>query len=96
MSTKKSILDAPKDMVFKALDKTKSTLKSVNGYALHTTEEIVSEGIIAAEQWQTVANTALKGSITLAAKQQDIVFDSLTGLKNHVILGRKRMTKLIA
>jgi hypothetical protein len=83
-------------MVFKALDKTKSTLKSVNGYALHTTEEIVSEGIIAAEQWQTVANTALKGSITLAAKQQDIVFDSLTGLKNHVILGRKRMTKLIA
>jgi hypothetical protein len=96
MSTKKSILDAPKGMVFKALDKTKSTLKSVNGYALHTTEEIVSEGIIAAEQWQTVANTALKGSITLAAKQQDIVFDSLTGLKNHVILGRKRMTKLIA
>jgi hypothetical protein len=96
MSTKKSILDAPKEMVFKALDKTKSTLKSVNGYALHTTEEIVSEGIIVAEQWQTVANTALKGSLSLAAKQQDIVFDTLTGVKNHVILGKKRMTKLIA
>jgi hypothetical protein len=96
MSTKKSILDAPKEMVFKALDKTKSTLKSVNGYALHTTEEIVSEGIIVAEQWQTVANTALKGSLTLAAKQQDIVFDALSGVKNHVILSKKRMTKLMA
>ena len=95
MSDKKSILDAPKETVFKALDKTKSTLKSVNGYALHTTEEIVTEGIMVAEQWQTVAKTALKGSLTLAAKQQDIVFDTLTGLKNHVVLGKKRMTKLI-
>jgi hypothetical protein len=96
MSTKKSILDAPKEMVFKALDKTKGTLKSVNGYALHTAEEIVSEGINVAELWQTVANTALKGSLSLAAKQQDIVFDSLTGLKNHFILGKKRMSKLMA
>ena len=96
MSTKKSILDAPKEMVFKALDKTKSTLKSVNGYALNTTEEIVSEGIILAEQWQTVANNALQGSLTLAAKQQDIVFDTLTGVKKHVILGKKRINQLIA
>ncbi len=96
MSTKKSILDAPKEMVFKALDKTKSTLKSVNGYALNTTEEIVSEGIVLAEQWQTVANTALKGSLTLAAKQQNIVFDTLTAVKNHVVLSKKRITQLMA
>jgi hypothetical protein len=96
MSTRKSILEAPKEMVVKALDKTKNTLKSVNGYALNTTEEIVSEGIIVAEQWQTVANTALKGSLTLAANQQEIVFDTLTGVKNHVILGKKRITQLIA
>ena len=96
MSTTKSILEAPKEMVFKALDKTKSTIKSVNGYALNTTEEIVSEGIIVAEQWQTVANTALKGSLTLAAKQQDIVFDTLTAVKNHVILSKKRFTQLMA
>ena len=96
MSTKKSILDAPKEMVFKALDKTKDTIKSVNGYALNSTEEIVSEGIIVAEQWQSVANTALRGSLSLAATQQDIVFDALTAVKNHVILSKKRMTQLMA
>jgi hypothetical protein len=96
MSTKKSILNTPKEMVFKALDTSKDTFKSVNSYALSATEEIVSEGIIVAEQWQTVANTALKGSLKLAAKQQDIVFDSLTVVKNHINLSRKRISQLIA
>jgi len=44
------MLDTPKKMVVKAINKTKSTLKSANGYALNTTEEVVSEGIIVAEQ----------------------------------------------
>ena len=96
MSTKKSMLDAPKKMVVKALNKTKSSLKSANGYALNATEEVVSEGIIVAEQWQTVANKALKGSLTLAATQQEIIFDALTGMKKHMILSKKRFTKLIA
>ena len=96
MSNKTSILEAPKTIIVKALDKTKSTLKSANGYALNTTEDVVSEGIIVAEQWQTVANKAIKGSLTLAAKNQDIVFDALTGMKKHVILSKKRFSKLIA
>ncbi|GGG37227.1 hypothetical protein [Bizionia arctica] len=96
MDTKKSMLDAPKKMVFKALDKTKSTLKSANGFALNTTEEVVTEGIIVAEQWQTVANKALNDGLKLAATQQDIVFDALTGMKKHVLLSKKRFTKLIA
>jgi len=39
------MLASPKKMVGKALDRTKSTLKSANSYALHTTEVVVSEGI---------------------------------------------------
>ncbi len=96
MSTKKSMLNTPKKLVIKALDKTKSTLKSANGYALNTTEEVVTEGIVVAEQWQTVANKAIKDSLKLASTQQDIVFDALTGVKKHVILSKKRFTKLIA
>jgi len=96
MSTKKSMLDAPKKLVIKALNNTKSSLKSANGYALNTTEEVVSEGIIVAEQWQTVANKALKGSLSLASTQQDIVFDALKGLKKHVMLSKRRFTKLVA
>ena len=96
MSTKKTILDAPKMMVDKAIGKAKSTLKSVNGYALNTTEEVLSEGIIVAEQWQSVANKALKGGLSLAEKNQDIIFDALTGVKNNMILSKKRFTKLTA
>ena len=96
MSTKKSILDAPKKLVFKALGKTKKVVLTANGYALNTAEDIVSEGIIVAEQWQTVGVKALKGGLILAATQQDIVFDALTGMKKHVILSKKRLTKLVA
>ena len=96
MSTKKSILDAPKKMVFKALGKTKKVVLTANGYALNTTEDIVSEGIIVTEQWQTVGVEALKGGLALAAGQQDIVFEALTTVKDHFILSKKRFTKLIA
>jgi len=96
MSKKKTMLDTPKKMVVKAIKKTKSTLKSANGYALNTTEDIVSEGIIVAAQWQTVGVEALKGGLVLAATQQDIVFEALTSVKKHVILTKKRFTKLIA
>ena len=96
MSTKKSILDAPKKLVFKALGKTKKVVLTANGYALKTTEGIVSEGIIVAEQWQTVGVKALKGGLSLAEAQQDIIFEALTGVKKHVVLSKKRLTKLIA
>jgi len=96
MSTKKSILDAPKKLVFKALGKTKKVVLTANGYALNTTEDIVSEGIIVAEQWQTVGVKALKGGLALAEAQQNIIFEALTGVKKHVILSKKRLTKLIA
>jgi len=96
MSTKKSILDAPKTMVFKALNKTKQVVTTANGYALNTTEDLVTEGIIIAEQWQTVGNKALKGGLALAATNQDLVFDALTGVKKHMVLSKKRFTKLIA
>ena len=96
MSTKKSILDAPKKLVFKALGRTKKVVLTANGYALNTTEDMVSEGIIVAEQWQAVGVKALKGGLALAEAQQDIVFEALTGVKKHVILSKKRFTKLIA
>ena len=79
MSTKKSILDTPKKMVFKALDKTKNGAKSANGYALQTTEDFVSEGIIVAEQWQTVANKALKDGLIGG------LVSILIGLMSHVL-----------
>jgi hypothetical protein len=96
MSKRKSMLASPKKMVGKALDRTKSTLKSANDYALHTTEVVVSEGILVAGQWQKVANKAIKGGLSLAAKNQDIVFDALNGVKKHMILSKERFNELTA
>jgi len=90
------MLASPKKMVGKALDRTKSTLKSANDYALHTTEVVVSEGILVAGQWQKVANKAIKGGLSLAAKNQDIVFDALNGVKKHMILSKERFNELTA
>ena len=96
MSKKKTIFEMPSHLALKAINKAKSTLKSVNTNALHTTEELVSEGIIVAEQWQKVANKAIKGGLSLSAKNQDIAFDTLKGIKKHMILSKKRFTKLTA
>lgn len=96
MSTKKTILESPKKMVTKAIKDTKKAAKSANQYALHTTEAVVTEGIIVAEQWQTVANKAIKDSLKLAATNQELVFNALTGVKKHIKLSKKRFTKLIA
>ena len=96
MSKKKSIFEMPGHLAVKAMNKAKRTLKSANGNALNTTEELVSEGIIVAAQWQTVGSHVLKGGLTLAEGQQDIIFEALTELKKHVILSKKRFTKLIA
>lgn len=94
MNKKKNMLDTPKKMVGKGLGRTKSTLKSANSYALHTTEVVVSEGILVAGQWQKVANKAIKGGLSLAAKNQDIVFDALNGVKKHMILSKERFNEL--
>ncbi|WP_055443680.1 hypothetical protein [Lacinutrix himadriensis] len=92
----KSILDAPKNIVFKALKKTRKVAESANDYALNTTEGVVSETIVVAEQWQTVASKAIKDSLKIAATNQDLVFTALAGMKKHVKLSKKRFTKLIA
>ncbi len=96
MSTKTALLDTPKLMVIKALDKTKQAVTTANDYTLHVTEDILTEGIVLAEQWQSVGNKAVKSGLALAAIQQDLVFDALTGVKKHAILSKKRLFKLFA
>lgn len=96
MNIQNTMLEGPKEMVLKALDKTKEAIAKVNGYALNKTEDIVSEGIVVAEQWQVVGKKALQGSLKLAAKQQDVIFEALSVVKKHISLSKKRMDKLSA
>ena len=87
---------APRTLVLKAMETTKETVSKANGYALVATEDVVTETLDVVEQWQTVAQKALKAGLKLSATQQDLVFDTLTGVKGQFKLSRKRFKKLMA
>lgn len=78
------------------LAKTKEMALNANDFALAKTENVVTTSLEVTAQWQTVADKALKGGFKLAANQQDLVFDLLNEVKDHVKLGRKKFNKLVA
>ncbi len=74
---------------------TKAT-KTVNEYTLKTAEELVDGAISNGEKWQNVATKAVKGSLKLAAKQQEIVFDTLETVKGQLTKSALRFKKLFS
>ncbi|MFC7357523.1 hypothetical protein ACFQO1_07475 [Jejudonia soesokkakensis] len=93
---KKKINIAPTKMINKVVDTTKMVASKANGFALNTTEEVVTDTIEVAGQWQTVTSKAIKGGLQLAANQQDLIFDALEGVKSTMLLTKKRFSKLVA
>jgi hypothetical protein len=79
-----------------ALLTVKVSMTKANDYALNNTEEIVSETITMASQWQKVTEKALKGGVQLLDNQQNLIFDTLEMYKGHFVEGQKRFTKIFA
>ena len=69
----------------------KTSAKKINEYALNTTEEVVTETITIAEQWQKVTDKAVKGSVKLLENQQNIVFDTLEMYKEYFVKKKKEI-----
>ena len=78
----------------KAIETVKSTATKANDFALKSTEKTVTGTLNVAGQWQGLTSKALKGSLKLAATQQDIMFDTLEAAKGHAIKGFKRSKAL--
>lgn len=95
MTTKKTNVNIA-EKVSKAIETAKTNAKKANEFALTTTEEVVTESISVATQWQQVADKALKASIKLMENQQNLVFDTLETYKNHFVKGKQRFSKLFA
>ena len=72
----------------------KDIAAKANKYAAETAEELVDGAISTGEQWQKITAKAVKGSLNLAAKQQDLVFSALEGVKDQVVASTKRTRKL--
>jgi len=96
MSTKKSKKVDFKKKFKTAYDTTKDSVKKVNEFALNTTDEVVTETITMAGQWQKVSIKAIKEGFKLASTQQDIMFDALDTFKAQFSHGRKRFSKIFA
>lgn len=84
------------EKVSKAIETAKVNAKKANDFALIKTEEVVTESISVATQWQQVTDKALKAGIKLMENQQNIVFDALETYKNHFVKGKQRFSKLFA
>lgn len=82
--------------VEQAIQRVKETSIDVNNFALEATEDLVNETIARTEQWQGIATKAIEGSIKLASKQQDIVFDTLESLKGQFAHSKKRFSALVS
>ena len=96
MSTKKIKKVNFTEKVNNVVETAKKSVKTANDYALNTTEELVTETITIASQWQNVTSKALKGSVKLLENQQNLVFDALETYKNHFVKGKKRFTQIFA
>lgn len=84
------------EKVSKAIETAKVNAKKANEFGLIKTEEVVTESISVATQWQQVTDKALKASFKLMENQQNIVFDALETYKNHFVKGKQRFSKLFA
>ena len=72
------------------------TGKKVNDYAFNTAEEIVDGVIVSSEKWQGVAEKAINGGLKMAAKQQEMVFETMETVKGQLVKSSKRFQKLLS
>ncbi len=80
----------------KTVKTVKSTATKVNAYALKSTDNVVSEAIKTAGQWQGVTSKAVKGGLKVAATQQDMMFDALESAKGQILKGFNRSKVLFS
>jgi len=92
MSKNKNITERVNDRVKAA----RNAAKNANKNVYNTTQDVVDFSIKRGTEWQGVTEKAIKGSLKLAANQQDIVFDTLFSLKSQIKHGRKRMNSLFS
>lgn len=72
----------------------KKAAANTNAYALETAEELVDGLAVNGEKWQAITEKAVKNSLKLAAKQQEIVFTTLEAVKVQLGGSAKRFRKL--
>ena len=89
-------IEAPKVDVKAGVKAAKKIVKTANDVALDITEDIVEGTLARGTEWQNIAEKSVKGGLKIAAKQQDMFFDTLEMLKGEYIRNRGRFGKLFS
>lgn len=76
-------------------DVVKANTKKWNKEFMNTTMDVVEGTIESGSQWQEILAKGLKGSTKLIKKQQDLMLNTLEGVKKQVDTDVERYTKLL-
>ena len=89
-------IETPKVDVRSGVKTAKKIVKTANNVALDITEDIVEGTLARGTEWQNVAEKSVKGGLKLAAKQQDMFFDTLDMFKGEFLRNKERFGKLFS
>lgn len=89
-------IEAPKVNVKSGVNTAKKIVKTANNVALDITEDLVEGTLARGTEWQNVAEKSVKGGLKLAAKQQDMFFDTLDMFKGEFLRNKNRFGKLFS
>ena len=73
----------------------KKTASAINKEAMNISEDVVDGALAAGGEWTKVFEKAVKHGTTLFGKQQELILDTLEGVKDQYFTGAKRTSKLI-
>ncbi len=78
------------------IEQIKTTAIKANDFALTTTESIVSSAVKNGMQLQNITDKAVKGGLNIAARQQDIVFNTLETVKGQILQSANRLQTIFS
>ena len=78
------------------IDTIKANVQKINKTAIQFSDNLVEETIANGTEWQEVLAKAIKNGTTIFGKQQDLVFDTLEGVKGQFLKSNYRFRKLFS
>ncbi len=78
------------------IEQIKSTAIKANDFALTATENVVNSAVKNGTQLQNITDKAIKGGLSLAARQQDIIFNTLETVKGQILQSADRLQTIFS
>ena len=85
----------PKATFETGFDRMGETAGSANAFALDAAEKAIDATVSVSQKWQDLSKDAINAGLKLSANQQELVFQSLTGIKSQLGMFRGNWANLM-